>query len=258
MRCFLEEYCNFPQGADLNATTPLRPFSRHVAGDGLCEPCVLWLTSSVRARGRGLRRRYFSVNLPNFLICGVAQSGTSHLAEMLAAHPQVYLARPLVPEPHFFYFSEYRHRDLGWYRARWFADADGFLAVGEKSTSYMLDAAVESLVCVPVAWGDYMMLQRPVRWQLPRAAADGAHVRCVVLNLHPVHVFLNTTSLAHYARAKNAYHEPRRLAGFRAEGTPGVRTFLESFLHDVSQRQASIITAAEVASRFLHEQDSAP
>jgi len=86
------------------------------------------------------------VKLPNFLICGAAQSGTSHLAEMLAAHPQVYLARPLVPEPHFFYFSEYRHRDLGWYRARWFADADGFLAVGEKSTSYMLDATVASRV----------------------------------------------------------------------------------------------------------------
>ena len=86
------------------------------------------------------------MNLPNFLICGAAQSGTSHLAAMLAAHPQVYLARPLVPEPHFFYFSEYRHRDLGWYRTRWFADADGFLAVGEKSTSYMLDAAVASRV----------------------------------------------------------------------------------------------------------------
>ena len=114
------------------------------------------------------------------------------------------------------------------------------------------------LVCVPVAWGDYMMLQRPERWQLPRVAAAGAPVNCVVLNLHPVHVFLNTTSLEHYSRAKSAYHEPRRLAGFRAEGTPGVRTFLEAFLHDATQRQTPIITAAEAASRFLHEQDSAP
>ena len=40
MRSFREEYSNSPQGADLNATTPLQPFSRHVAGDGLCEPCV--------------------------------------------------------------------------------------------------------------------------------------------------------------------------------------------------------------------------
>ena len=32
--CFGEENSHFPQGIDLNATPPLRPFSRHVGGNG--------------------------------------------------------------------------------------------------------------------------------------------------------------------------------------------------------------------------------
>lgn len=80
--------------------------------------------------------------LPNFLICGAAQSGTTFLASSLDQHPDVYLGSPMQPEPHYFYFSWKARRPLQWYEQKWFSDVCDETAVGEKSTSYMLGVNV--------------------------------------------------------------------------------------------------------------------
>ncbi len=76
-------------------------------------------------------------HLPTFIIGGALRCGTSFLTESLARHPEVYMARPFVPEPKVFMGARqplevYHDR----YRA-FFAAAGNKPARGEKTTHYL-------------------------------------------------------------------------------------------------------------------------
>ena len=71
----------------------------------------------------------------HFLVVGAQRCGTTWLHDQLAAHPQVAMARPYRPEPKV--FLDPAPPDLRTYRERYFSHADGELALGEKSTSYL-------------------------------------------------------------------------------------------------------------------------
>jgi hypothetical protein len=79
---------------------------------------------------------------PAFIIGGAPRSGTSFLCRALDRHPEVYMAKPLVPEPKVF-MGPPQPRET--YRARYaelFAGASGQRVLGEKTTNYF-----ESEVC---------------------------------------------------------------------------------------------------------------
>lgn len=79
--------------------------------------------------------------LPTFLIIGAPKAGTTALAELLAAHPDVFIA----PEKEVHYFDTGFRNGLDWYRRR-FAGAAGERAVGEASPTYMYrDATLERM-----------------------------------------------------------------------------------------------------------------
>jgi hypothetical protein len=75
--------------------------------------------------------------LPDFLIAGAPRSGTTWLYHLLDRHPEVYMARPVVPEPKFFLVDELYQRGLDDYSATWFADVPPGRKAGEKSTNYL-------------------------------------------------------------------------------------------------------------------------
>lgn len=75
--------------------------------------------------------------LPNFLIGGASQSGTTFLASSIVQHPDVYLPTPVVPECHFFYKPWEFEKGLEYYSLQWFSGVDEESAIGEKSTSYL-------------------------------------------------------------------------------------------------------------------------
>jgi hypothetical protein len=77
------------------------------------------------------------MNLPNFLIAGAPRAGTTFLYKMLDQHPDVYLAKPLNPEPKFFLIDDEFQKGLGYYSEKYFSAADARAAVGEKSTNYL-------------------------------------------------------------------------------------------------------------------------
>jgi hypothetical protein len=84
--------------------------------------------------------------LPNFLIVGAMKSGTTSLAQYLAAHPQAHLAPE--KEVNFFERSYIWQRGADWYASR-FADAGDAVAVGEASPSYMYwPTAIERMASV--------------------------------------------------------------------------------------------------------------
>jgi hypothetical protein len=75
--------------------------------------------------------------LPGFIIGGAPRSGTTYLAEALSRHPDVFMARPFIPEPKVFMgprqtpevYAE-RYRNL-------FAAANGHRLLGEKTSYYL-------------------------------------------------------------------------------------------------------------------------
>ncbi len=77
----------------------------------------------------------------HLLVIGAQRCGTTYLHTLLDAHPQITMARPARPEPKVFLSEEATARGLDWYRATYFGHATSEDLLGEKSTSYLEDAA---------------------------------------------------------------------------------------------------------------------
>lgn len=73
----------------------------------------------------------------SLLVIGAQRCGTSFLADVLEAHPDVALAQPRRPEPKVFLADEVVERGLDWYHATWFGHATTERVLAEKSTSYL-------------------------------------------------------------------------------------------------------------------------
>lgn len=82
-----------------------------------------------------------SLRLPDFLIGGAPRSGTTWLYWLLDRHPDVFMAKPVTPEPKFFLVDSLYAQGLEFYSQTWFAAAAAGLVAGEKSTDYLESAA---------------------------------------------------------------------------------------------------------------------
>jgi hypothetical protein len=80
------------------------------------------------------------VRLPDFIIGGAPRSGTTWLSELLDRHPDVYMAKPLKPEPKFFLRDDLYAKGLSHYSQAWFAGVGDDQVAGEKSTDYLESA----------------------------------------------------------------------------------------------------------------------
>jgi sulfotransferase family protein len=76
----------------------------------------------------------------HLLVIGGQRCGTTYLATLLEAHPDVAMARPARPEPKVFLSQELVARGHDWYDETYFAHATTESVLGEKSTSYLEDA----------------------------------------------------------------------------------------------------------------------
>lgn len=72
------------------------------------------------------------MTLPNFLIIGSQKAGTTWISKNLSQHPDIFLPKG---EPHFFPKENFG-KGFEWYE-RYFQQAAGEKAVGEKSTGYL-------------------------------------------------------------------------------------------------------------------------
>ena len=77
--------------------------------------------------------------IQHLLVIGAQRSGSTYLATMLEAHPDIAMARPSRPEPKVFCSDELSGKGLGWYRRTYFGHAAGEHVLGDKSTSYLED-----------------------------------------------------------------------------------------------------------------------
>ena len=87
-----------------------------------------------------------SAHGPSFIIAGAPRSGTTWLYELLDRHPDIYLAKPVRPEPKFFLVDELYERGLQYYVDTWFRATDGYRAAGEKTTNYLESATAAARI----------------------------------------------------------------------------------------------------------------
>jgi hypothetical protein len=86
------------------------------------------------------------LRLPDFIIGGAPRSGTTWLYYLLDRHPQVYMNKPVKPEPKFFLVDDLYQQGLEYYAATWFAGAAAGQVVGEKTTNYLENAVAASRI----------------------------------------------------------------------------------------------------------------
>lgn len=73
----------------------------------------------------------------HLLVVGAQRCGTTWVHDLLAAHPDVAMARPARPEPKVFLSEEDSARGREWYLKTFFGHARDERVLGEKSTSYL-------------------------------------------------------------------------------------------------------------------------
>lgn len=91
------------------------------------------------------------LRLPDFIIAGAPRSGTQWLYSVADRHPEIEMAKPLVPEPKFFLRPDVFERGLTYYSETWFAGISPDKRAGEKSTNYLEDAQAAQRIheCLP-------------------------------------------------------------------------------------------------------------
>lgn len=78
-----------------------------------------------------------SLRLPDFIIGGAPRSGTTWLYAVAERHPDIEMAKPLVPEPKFFLRDDLYERGIEYYSNTWFSSLPRNKLVGEKSANYL-------------------------------------------------------------------------------------------------------------------------
>jgi len=73
----------------------------------------------------------------HFFVVGAQRSGTTYLHRVLDEHPGIAMARPVWPEPKFFFDDEKYVAGVDWYEETFFAHAKPSQLRGEKSVGYL-------------------------------------------------------------------------------------------------------------------------
>jgi hypothetical protein len=91
--------------------------------------------------------------MKHLFIVGAQRSGTTYLYKVLESHPEVFMAKPIKPEPKYFMDMKNATAGYGAYFNQYFLDAGYVTWLGEKSTSYIEseEAAIAIKCIVPDA-----------------------------------------------------------------------------------------------------------
>ena len=95
---------------------------------------------------------------------------------------------------------------------------------------------------IPIFWGDGLYLKFGAQPGLDKLEFEETDI--VVINFHPIHLFLNTSSMSHYQFAKIGYDNPCYLRNCINNEELGVRNILEYILEFSSNLKFLTITDA--------------
>ena len=102
------------------------------------------------------------------------------------------------------------------------------------------------LLRVPIFWEDDIWFSHDPHARFAANLFAPADLP-LVFNFHPIHLFLNTASLEHYARFKPDYHNVDKLVGHRYEGY-GVHSFFQSLITYMNTQQIACGLLSELVT----------
>jgi hypothetical protein len=105
------------------------------------------------------------------------------------------------------------------------------------------------LVSIPFNWSDDKHLEFGAAHRADAVPLDAPGT--VVVNFHPIHVAMNTSDPAHYARYKPFHHDVEALLTHRNTREPGVGTLFDELLERLARTGRPVLTLAAVRDRFL-------
>ncbi len=104
------------------------------------------------------------------------------------------------------------------------------------------------LVSIPFNWSDdkHLERERPFDVESLGLARPGLKV----FNFHPIHVFMNTTSDAHYGSYRAHYQDPEALREHIADGA-GVGSLFAALVAELSRQGRAPVLMREIGDRCL-------
>jgi hypothetical protein len=84
----------------------------------------------------------------------------------------------------------------------------------------------ENLIQICYNWGDYSYLNNTEIKPEHYLTTEGMKV----LNFHPIHLFLNTSSISHYNKTKNYSKNINKLCEFINQDTQGIKNYFEQLM----------------------------
>jgi hypothetical protein len=104
------------------------------------------------------------------------------------------------------------------------------------------------LVSIPFNWSDDKHLERERPFDIDAVGLGRPGLK--VFNFHPIHVFMNTTSDAHYAAYRPHYRDADELREHIADG-PGIGTLFWDLVEALGNGAARVSTMREIGERCL-------
>jgi polysaccharide deactylase WbmS-like protein len=104
------------------------------------------------------------------------------------------------------------------------------------------------LVSIPFNWSDDKHLERSRPFRVDALGLDRPGLK--VFNFHPIHVFVNTSSEAHYAAYRSQYHDADALRAHIAPG-PGIGTLFRDLIETLAQGVTTVATMGEIGELCL-------
>ncbi len=108
---------------------------------------------------------------------------------------------------------------------------------------------MKELVSIPIYWEDDTNFLLGLPYDLDNLRLDEPGLK--VLSFHPIHVFMNTFSEAHYTSYKKYYQDPQQLRAFINKRDPGVGTLFKTLLDYIATSGRPTYTLQDVYERYV-------
>jgi hypothetical protein len=106
----------------------------------------------------------------------------------------------------------------------------------------------EEFLSIPFYWSDDKHISLRTPFELDQLALEMPGIK--VLNFHPMHVFMNTSSDEHYQQYKRHYQEPGNLQEFINRERPGIGTLFTSVLEYLETTKHPTTTLYELYQQY--------
>lgn len=107
----------------------------------------------------------------------------------------------------------------------------------------------EDFISIPFYWSDDKHISLRTPFELEHLSLETPGLK--VLNFHPMHVFMNTSSDEHYESYKAHYQNPARLKEFINREAPGVNALLQSLLDYFERTGTEPVTLYSIYQKYF-------